>query len=74
MHWFNDYYVPEYGWLRMDPTTMFMLNCLPQDAIIIHACYPEDEFPLFFTRAIEGRWHSSDPALGTPERGAAHFA
>ena len=74
MHWFNDYYVPGHGWIQMDPTSTFMFKCMPQDAIIMNVCHPEDEFPLFFTRAIEGRWYSSDPALGTPDWGRAHYA
>lgn len=73
MHWCTDYFVPGYGWVRMEPS-LGTHPYQPQDEIVTLACNPEDEFPLFYPCGIEGNWHTSDPALGTlnPDWGGAH--
>jgi hypothetical protein len=74
-HWIIDYYVPDYGWVRMETSTG-QHPCFAQDEIVTLACNPEDEFPLFYPSGIEGYWHTSDPALGmyNPLWGGAHSA
>lgn len=75
MHWIIDYYVPDYGWVRME--TSLGQNPVPvHDEIVTLVCNPEDEFPLFYPSGIEGYWHTSDPALGmwSPEWAGAHRA
>lgn len=62
-HWIIDYYVPEYGWVRME-TSLGQNPAYAKDEIVTLVCNPEDEFPLFFPSGIEGQWHTSDPALG----------
>ena len=73
MHWILQYFIPEYGWVRMETSTGQHPN-YPSNQIITLACNPEDEFPLFFPSGIEGYWHSSDPALGmfSLNRNVAH--
>lgn len=75
MHWIIDYYVPDYGWVRME-TSLGEYPTSPDHEIVTFACNPEDEFPLFFPSGIEGLWHTSDPALGmySPNWGGAHSA
>jgi len=75
MHWIIDYYVPGYGWVKME--TSGALNPYPpQDEVVTMACNPEDEFPVFYPMGIEGPWHTSDPVLGVlnPYWGQAHTA
>lgn len=73
MHWVIDYFVPDYGWVRMETSTG-QHPSPPHNEIVTLACNPEDEFPLFFPSGIEGYWHTSDPALGmySPQWGRAH--
>ncbi len=75
MHWILQYFVPEYGWVRMEPSMGQHPNS-PPSQIITLACNSEDEFPLFFPSGIEGYWHTSDPALGmySPDWRSAHSA
>jgi transglutaminase-like putative cysteine protease len=75
MHWCIDYFVPAYGWVRLEPS-LGLQPYPPQDEIVTFACNPEDEFPLFLPCGIEGNWHTSDPALGTmnPNWAGAHQA
>ena len=75
MHWIIDYYVPDYGWVRMETSTG-QNPCYAKDEIVTLVCNPEDEFPPFFPCGIEGYWHTSDPALGmwNPNWGGAHTA
>ncbi len=73
MHWVIDYFIPNYGWVRMETSTG-QHPSPPQNEIVTLACNPEDEFPLFFPSGIEGSWHTSDPTLGmySPHWGGAH--
>lgn len=75
MHWILDYFVPEYGWVRMETSTGHHPT-YAQEEIVTLACNPEDEFPLFYPCGIEGAWHTSDPAMGmfNPSWGGAHHA
>jgi len=75
MHWIIDYYVPAYGWVRME-TVLGQNPCLPETEVVTFACNPEDEFPMFFPCAIDGCWHTSDPVFGMwqPDWGGAHRA
>jgi len=75
MHWIIDYYVPDYGWVRMETSTG-QHPAYPQSEIVTSASNPEDEFCLFFPCAIDGCWHTSDPVLGmwNPEWSRAHTA
>lgn len=74
-HWIIDYYVPDYGWVRMETSTG-QHPAFAKDEIVTFLCNPEDEFPLFYPSAIEGQWHTSDPVLGThnPWWAGAHNA
>jgi len=72
MHWIVDYYIPDYGWGKMETT--LGRDILPaKNAIVTMVCYPGHEFPVFYP-GIEGFWHTSDPILGikNPQWGRAH--
>jgi transglutaminase-like putative cysteine protease len=73
MHWIIEIYVPGYGWVKLE-TTLGQFPCYPHENIVVLACHPEDEFPLFYPSGIEGYWHTSDPTLGVfnPHWGQAH--
>lgn len=75
MHWIIEYYVPDYGWVRME-TTLGQNPVSPVEEIVVLACNPEDEFPLFYPDGLEGYWHTSDPSLGVaaPRWGQSHHA
>ncbi len=75
MHWIIEYYLPDYGWVRME-TTLGQNPVSPEEEIVVLVCNPEDEFPLFYTDGIEGYWHTSDPVLGvgSPRWGQSHHA
>ena len=63
MHYIIDYYVPGYGWVRME--SIGGINPMPpQDHLVVRACNPGDEFPLWQPYGVEGDWHSSDSAFG----------
>lgn len=75
MHWIIEYWVPTYGWVRLE-TTLGQIRVPPHTEIVTLVCGLEDEFPLFYPSAIEGYWHTSDPALGmyNPNWGRSHVA
>ena len=75
MHWIIDYFVPDYGWVRMETSTGQHPTFAEQE-IVVFACNPEDEYPLYFPCGIEGIWHTSDPVMGmmNPYWGGAHRA
>jgi len=61
MHWIIDYYVPGYGWVTME-SSIGVNPMQPQDRLVVRACNPGDEFPVWFhVSGVEGEWHSSDP-------------
>ena len=73
MHWFVDYYVPDYGWIDME-TTMGINFCTLNGAVVVMVADPGHECPVFYL-GIEGMWHTSDPALGVlnPQWGRSHY-
>ncbi len=73
MHWCIDYFVPDYGWVRLEPS-FGEHPTPPEEEIVTFASSPEDESPLYYPWGIEGHWHTSDPALGrfNPDWGLAH--
>jgi len=75
MHWIIEYYVPEYGWVRME-TSGGVNREPPQDELVVRACNPGDEFPVWFPCAIDDEWHTSDTAYGmwTPRKRHNAFA
>jgi len=63
MHWMIEYYLPTYGWVLLEPTIdQHPEN--PTGTVMMHACYPYDEFPLFYTNGIETRWFTTDSVTG----------
>lgn len=74
-HWIIDYYVPGYGWVRME-TSMGLNPAPPELEAVTYVNNPEDEFPLFRTDGIDVQWHTSDPCLGmnSPDWVRAHTA
>jgi len=75
MHWIIDYYVPGYGWFRME-TSLGINPQQPQEDLVVRACNSGDEFPVWFPCAIDAEWHTSDTAYGMwyPDWGLAHAA
>jgi len=75
MHWIVDYYVPGYGWVKLE-TTSGKDRYNPKNTVVVFASNPEDEFPVFFPVGIDGHWHTSDPSLGNlnPRWGGAHMS
>lgn len=63
MHWCIQYFVPDYGWVKMDPNINSWMHKYSATHIVMLACNPEDEFPVFHANGIECAFHSSDPAL-----------
>lgn len=63
MHWIIDYYVPNYGWVRME-TSSGVDRYPPQNELIVRACQSGDECPVWFPCAIDAEWHTSDTAFG----------
>ncbi len=75
MHWVIEYWVTDYGWVRMDP--QIAINPMNSyTTIVTFAPEPADEFPLFYPVGAEGCWHTSNRILGTnnPNWGFAHTA
>ena len=73
MHWIVDYYVPGYGWVRMESASG-VNPMAPQDEIVVRVCNPGDEFPVWYPWGIDAEWHTSDTALEVPGWGGAHYA
>ena len=73
MHWIIDYYVPGYGWVRMESSTGEN-PAQPQDELVVRACNPGDEFPVWYPRGIDAGWHTSDTTFPMPNWAGAHNA
>jgi hypothetical protein len=74
MHWIIEYFIPSYGWARMETT--YGWNLVPSYVdVITYICDLPDEFPLYYPSGISGHWHTSDPVLGmyNPDWGRAHY-
>jgi hypothetical protein len=57
-HWIIDYYIPKYGWIKMESShgiNFYQSN----KTVITMVCYPHHEFPVF-CNGIEGLWYGSD--------------
>jgi transglutaminase-like putative cysteine protease len=73
MHWIIDYYVPGYGWVRMESSNG-QNPVQPQDELVVRTCKPGDEYPVWYPYGIDAEWHTSDTAFGIPGWGGAHNA
>ncbi|UCE19140.1 MAG: hypothetical protein JSV84_01985, partial [Gemmatimonadota bacterium] len=72
MHWIIDYFVPEYGWIKME-TSLAQNFYSSENMVAVFVSHPEDEFPLFYPVGCDEQWHTSDPALDyNPRWGDAH--
>ncbi|MBN1150280.1 choice-of-anchor J domain-containing protein [candidate division WOR-3 bacterium] len=67
-HWAIDFYVPDYGWVRMDPSIATYPQ-YPYTEAVTMVCNPEDEFPVWMLPGCEASWHTSDPVFGRGEPG-----
>lgn len=74
-HWAIDFYVPDYGWVRMDPSLSGYPH-YPYVEAVTMVCNPEDEFPVWYLPGCEASWHTSDPVFGRnePRWGGNHIA
>ena len=66
MHWIPQYFIPEYGWVRMEISENHTSGnpSYPKDEIVVYVCNPEDEFPLFGNvSARTGDCYYSDPGV-----------
>jgi transglutaminase-like putative cysteine protease len=75
MHWIIEYFIPTFGWARME-TSLGQNLVEPYTEIVNFVAHREDEFPLFYPSAITGHWHTSDPTLHmyNPDWGRAHLS
>ena len=73
MHWIIDYYVPGYGWVRMESSGGVNPEP-PQDELVVRACNPCDEFPVWYPWGNDAEWHTSDTAFEVPGWGGVHNA
>jgi hypothetical protein len=60
MHWLIEYYVPQYGWVKMETSLGNNPYVNGNQEIITFACNPEDEFSMTFPDNIESYWFTSD--------------
>jgi hypothetical protein len=72
-HWAIDYYVPDYGWVPMDPS-LHLHPHPPFWEVVTMVCNPEDEFPIWFLRGCEAAWHTSDPTFLRDQPDCGHSA
>jgi hypothetical protein len=78
MHWKAEYYVPEYGWIRLG-TTWGDNPYDPQESPVLFIVRHENEFPLIINFGIEYCSHTSNPELGwspdfVPGWGGGHYS
>ncbi len=69
-HWVVEYFVPGYGWVRMEPTMGYGTGSTANE-VVTWRCEPHDEFPLFWPMAIEAFFHSSAAGIEV-DWGASH--
>ena len=76
MHWLIEYYVPQYGWVKMETSIGSNPYINGHQEIITFACNPEDEFSMTFPDNIESYWFASDTVFQHfyPYWGMAHIA
>lgn len=73
-HWIIEYYIPDYGWTKMESSNGQNPYAQSFEGIITFSCSLEDEFPLLYTDNIETYWFCSDTAFNhyNPRWGGAH--
>ncbi len=76
MHWIIEYYIPQYGWVKMETSGGISPYVNAHQEIITFACNPEDEFSMTFPDNIESYWFTSDPVFqhNSPNWAQAHSA
>lgn len=76
MHWSIEYYIPQYGWVIMEPSLGLNPYNNGHKEIIAFACNPEDEFSMTYPDNIESYWLASDTVFQSfyPDWGGAHGA
>ncbi|PLX13314.1 MAG: hypothetical protein C0598_03910 [Marinilabiliales bacterium] len=62
-HWIVEYYIPDYGWVKVETTNGYNPYITAHNNMITFACSPEDEFSLFLSDNIESYWFASDPVF-----------
>jgi len=74
MHWIIEYYIPQYGWVKMETSAGINPYVNGHQEIITFACNPEDEFSMTYPDNIESYWFASDPIFQhmAPDWGGAH--
>ncbi len=60
MHWIIEYYVPQYGWVKMETSIGKNPYLYAHQEMITFACNPEDEFSMIFPDNIESFCFASD--------------
>lgn len=75
MHWIIEYYVPQYGWVKMETANGNNPYTYASKEMITFACNPEDEFSMTFPDNIESYWFTSDTVFQHfyPDWNGAHF-
>lgn len=74
MHWIIEYYIPQYGWVKMETSMGYNPYINDHQEMITFACNPEDEFSMIYPNNIESYWFASDTVFQHqyPDWGLAH--
>jgi len=74
MHWIVEYFIPDYGWVKMETSLGVNPYFDADKEVITFACNIEDEFPILYPSNIEAYWFGSDPVFNHmyPNWGGAH--
>ena len=74
MHWIIEYFIPDYGWVKMETSRGLNPYFDADEEVITFACNIEDEFPILYVGNIEAYWFGSDPVFNHmyPNWGGAH--
>ncbi len=74
MHWIIEYFIPDYGWVKMETSIGINPYHNADKEVITFACNIEDEFPILYPDNIEAYWFGSDPVFNHmyPDWGGAH--
>ncbi|MCD4734617.1 MAG: T9SS type A sorting domain-containing protein [Bacteroidales bacterium] len=74
MHWMIEYYIPDYGWVKMETSIGSNPYNDAHNEVITIACNIEDEFSITFPDNIESYWFGSDTIFNhlSPSWGGAH--
>lgn len=60
MHWIVEYFIPDYGWVKMETSAGTNPYVFSHRQIVTFACKPEDEFSLTNPDNLESYWFTSD--------------